>query len=101
MNNNGVEAVDDEYIEKMERLAMDCEAGNVGGISCHQVGEFYNMVKVSMRRLFVNNMYTPDLCALNCRKIPKQLLKCLLVRVMGIATLHHVSFWDAFIVSSL
>ena len=37
----------DEYRIKMNSLADDCEAGNVGAISCHHAAEFFTMVDVS------------------------------------------------------
>ena len=37
----------DEYRGKMESLAVDCEEGNVGAISCHHAAEFFGMIDVS------------------------------------------------------
>ena len=37
----------DEYRLKMDIMSNDCEAGNVGAISCHHAAEFYAMIDVS------------------------------------------------------
>ena len=37
----------DEYRIKMQNMVKDCEAGNVGAISCHHAGEFFEMIDVS------------------------------------------------------
>ena len=38
----------DEYRVKMQNMVKDCEAGNVGAISCHHAGEFFGMIDVSI-----------------------------------------------------
>ncbi len=36
----------EEYRVKMESLALDCHAGNIGAISCHHAAEFFATVDV-------------------------------------------------------
>ncbi len=37
------------YRVKMDSIVRDCEAGNVGAISCHHAAEYYSMIDVSAK----------------------------------------------------
>jgi hypothetical protein len=70
--------VDDDYVTRMTAFELDCNDGKGAALPCHQVGEFWSVVKNDHKRaavVFEKNCYEKGYSA-SCFNLGRFFSKC-------------------------